>query len=280
MKRCNQCWKRKPAREFRGRFKAEVQDCADCRAKKRRGEAIGRHPDLDAPGDVRILWNERSFVNKLGGLPTSSSSGSTCPDACALKGAGCYAEYGIGGAWWRALSSGKAPPRGGGPIGITWGAFLEEVADLPPGQLWRHNLAGDLPGKGNRIAGAKLRELVAANEGRRGFTFTHKPLTTTARHALAAANDRGFAVNVSADNMRAADRAVDLELPAAVVVPHGAPVRLETPKGRAVHVCPAQRDPLATCATCGWCARIHRDWIVGFRAHGQAKRAISLRVIS
>lgn len=284
--RCNQCWKKLPATAFRkrkhrrpGQTLRGLHECESCLDRRKDGVQVGRHPDLDVPGPIRIAWHPRSQVDKLGGLPASSSSGHTCPDACSLKGRGCYAEYGIGGKWWRALSSGTTPPRGG-PIGITWGAFLDKVSQLPPGQMWRHNLAGDLPGDGDRIAGSKLRELVAANDGRRGFTFTHKPLTTTARHAVRIANERGFTVNLSADSPRHADKLADLNVgPVVTVLAHDAPHRLTTPAGRRVLVCPAQRADRATCATCGWCAR-PRDWIVGFRAHGQAKRAVSLRVLS
>ncbi|KKN01863.1 hypothetical protein LCGC14_1123600, partial [marine sediment metagenome] len=190
-KRCNQCWQLKDLKGYK--------NCDDCRARVRGGYTpVGRPAELDTPGPTRVMWNERSMVQKLGGIPASTSSGHTCPDACELKGNGCYAEFGIGGAWWRALSSGGQPPRGG-DVGISWGEFLDRVRALPRGQLWRHNLAGDLPGKGNRIAGSKLRELVAANEGRCGFTFTHKPMTTTARHWVRNANRRGFTINLSAD---------------------------------------------------------------------------------
>lgn len=289
MKRCNQCWKRKPRKAFINKRGHECQDCGPCRRARRGGYVPkGRHPDLDTPGEIRILWHASSHVQKLGGMPASSSSGHTCPDACTLKGRGCYAEHGFGGAWWRALSSGKAPPRGRGPdkrgpIGITWAAFLEEVRALPRGTMWRHNLAGDLPGHGDAVNVDRLVELVVANGGRRGFTFTHKPAHKYRRvfEAVRESNAHGFAVNLSADSPHEADALAELEAgPVVAVVPHDAPSRLETPRGRPVRVCPAQLSKRATCASCGWCARIDRPWIVGFRAHGQAKKAISLRVLS
>ncbi len=270
--RCNQCWQPKDLKGYK--------NCASCRRRKRLHLSVGRPTELDTPGPTKVMWNECSKVQKLGGIPASTSSGHTCPDACELKGNGCYAEFGIGGAWWRALSAGGPAPRGS-DIGISWREFLDRVRALPRGQLWRHNLAGDLPGDGDRLAGLALRQLVAANVGKRGFTFTHKPLKTRhARGAISVANRRGFTINLSADSLRHADELAGLEVgPVAVVLPEDASVRSYTPKGREVLVCPAQRDERATCRSCGWCSMSDRKWVVGFRAHGQMKKAISLRVV-
>lgn len=51
-----------------------------------------------------------------------------------------------------------------------------QIAALTEGQLWRHNQAGDLVGGGNEIDTAPRGQLVAANAGKRGFTYTHKPV--------------------------------------------------------------------------------------------------------
>ena len=75
-------------------------------------------------------------------------------------------------------------------------AVLGAVSD----QLWRHNQAGDLPGRGNKIDLRLLAELVAANRQRRGFTYTHKPLTAANVAAIMGATRDGFTVNVSANS--------------------------------------------------------------------------------
>lgn len=278
-KRCNQCWNVKPLRAFRGKSGGEVQDCKACRDRKR--QPVGRSAELDFLGPTMVAWSPRSHVGKLGGIPSSSTSGHTCPDACSLKGNGCYAEFGIGGSWWRALSSQRPGPRG--KIGISWEAFLERVRRLPSGQLWRHNVAGDLPGYGDRIDVPMLVGLVMANllAGARGFTFTHKPVLKSkiVRDAVAGANDFGFVVNVSADSMYEADLvAREGFAPVSVTLPADSDPVTETPAGRTVRVCPAQRFGRATCATCQWCANRDRDFIVGFMAHGQMQRAITLRL--
>lgn len=274
MKRCNQCWDKKPLKAFSGR----KMNCDSCRDAASAGYVRkGRHPQLDQPGATRVQWRAHTLVGKLGGIPCSTSSGHTCPSSCSLKGNGCYAEFGFGGWQWKRLSRGD--------IGISWSAFIEQVRALPPGQLWRHNLAGDLPGRGGTISYRMLAELVVANAvaRARGFTFTHKPVRSSkrARAAVAGANRFGFTVNLSADTPPEADRLADLDVgPVVCIVPTDSPVRSHTPAGRKILVCPAQRtDNDATCASCGWCADATRDWVVGFRAHGQMKRKVSLRVL-
>ena len=81
---------------------------------------------------------------------------------------------------------------------------MAKVRELPDGQLWRHNEAGDLPGKGEEIDEMMLDELIEANRGRFGFTFTHKTSEENFA-ALQYANLEGFTVNLSADTLEEAD---------------------------------------------------------------------------
>jgi hypothetical protein len=101
---------------------------------------------------------------KMGPIPVSTSGAATCPLSCPLRGNGCYAELGKIAIHWRKISAGAR--------GYSWDAFLDKVRALPRGQLWRHNQAGDLPGTGDTLDVPALLELVAANKGRRGFTYT------------------------------------------------------------------------------------------------------------
>jgi len=90
------------------------------------------------------------------------------------------------------------------------------------------------------------------------------------------ANERGFTVNLSADNLAEADelKAADCG-PVVVVLPIDSPLAMSTPNGHKVVVCPAQRPgSAATCASCGLCQR-QRSVIVGFLAHGTQARAAS-----
>jgi hypothetical protein len=207
---------------------------------------------------------------KTGPIPVTYSPSTTCPDACKLKGNGCYAEGGNVALHWR-----KVEQRG-----VSFESFLTLVRHLPKGQLWRHNVAGDLPGKNNRIAPKALRKLAEANKGRRGFTFTHKPLTPTNARAIREANEGGFTVNLSADGLEEADRKTKAKVgPVVVVLPSDAPDKGNvTPEGRHVTVCPAQLREEITCARCGLCAKADRKTIVGFRAHGVWTRRVNERL--
>jgi len=212
---------------------------------------------------------------KTGLIPVSTSAASTCPDECPLKAKGCYASAGFHLALhWKAVSENGR--------GDDWTTFVSRISALPSGQLWRHNQAGDLPGENNQIDTDMLAQLVDASEGKRGWTYTHKPVVgegnfeTCNRAAVRQANERGFTVNLSADNLQEADelKATDCG-PVVVVLPMDSPLAITTPAGHKVIVCPAQRPgSKATCATCGLCQK-QRNVIVGFLAHGTQARAAS-----
>lgn len=207
---------------------------------------------------------------KTGPIPVSTSSMESCPSACPFNSAnagGCYAMSGPLAIHWRKVTSGAS--------GNAFATFLSQVEGLPEGQLWRHNQAGDLAGLGDSLDVAALAQLVEANKGRKGFTYTHKPLISKEeRAAIKGANDNGFTVNLSGNNLDHADSLYDLGIaPVVVVLPKDARESVTTPKGRKVIVCPAAVRDDVTCATCGICAKM-RKAIVGFPAHGTgAKRA-------
>jgi hypothetical protein len=223
----------------------------------------------------------KSRNEKTGPIPVSTSGASTCPDACPLKKSGCYADGGHVSMFWRKVTSGAA--------GTDLAGFVLKVSMLPEGTLWRHDQAGDLPGGGDAIDADGLGQIVAANAGKRGFTFTHKPvlasetvsveLAASNREAVAAANEGGFTVNLSANTLAHADALADLGIgPVAVVLPadiHGN-MKLATPDGRAVRVCPATYSDTVTCKTCQLCQRQSRKVIVGFPAHGNGKAAADM----
>ena len=143
---------------------------------------------------MKVYLNKVSGNSKTGPIPVTTSSKATCPDTCALKAKGCYARFHIMGKIWREVTEGTR--------GIDWKEFVREVRSFRRGQLWRHNQAGDLPGEGSEINAAELNELVAANKGKRGFTYTHKPLNVGMNEALIRkANKDGFTINTSNDNM-------------------------------------------------------------------------------
>jgi len=214
----------------------------------------------------QIAFTRVSRNAKTGPIPVTTTSAETCPDACPLKKNGCYADNGPLGLFWRKVTERKA--------GMAWQAALNEITKLPKGTLWRHNQSGDLPGDGDAISFTALDQLVGANKGKRGFTYTHKPLRDMADQlAILASNKAGFTINLSANNLAHADRLAALQIaPVVVVLPADQKTATKTPEGRAVAICPATISDDIDCARCGLCAVANRKAIIGFPAHGAAKR--------
>lgn len=210
---------------------------------------------------VRVSANK-----KTGPIPVSYTTPDSCPDACSLKKNGCYADSGpVQFAWRKAESH-----------GVEWNEFCDKVAALPKNQLWRHNVAGDLPGQSNTIDVQALRELIDANKGKRGFTYTHYPINVAEnRKAIALANARGFTVNVSRETYSEADEAISYGIAPVVVLQEiDAPKVSFTPQGNKVVTCPATYMDNVTCQSCELCYNINRRVIVGFPAHGTSKRKV------
>lgn len=208
---------------------------------------------------VRLSANE-----KLGGLPASTTSSSTCPPRCSLHNNGCYAEAGHSGINFRAVSEGR---RGG-----TLDEFCVQVQLLPKRSLWRHNQAGDLPGSGGHIDRKSLDKIVNANRGRSGFTYSHyDPRIPNNAKAIREANEEGFTINLSAETIAEADEYAALGVgPVAVILPIAQTANFKTPAGNHVTVCPASVSN-TTCALCAICAVPDRKAIIGFPAHGSGK---------
>ena len=214
-----------------------------------------------------IAFTRTSRNAKTGPIPVTTSSEETCPPACPLKGAGCYAEGGPLAMFWRKVTERKA--------GLSWADAMREIAKLPKGTLWRHNQAGDLPGAGDDIDPLAFGELVKANRGRRGFTYTHKPASLANLTMVRIALREGFTVNLSADNLAMADELASTGAPVVVVLPSDQVTALKTPQGRHVAICPATISDDVTCASCGLCAEAGRKSIIGFPAHGNRKSKAS-----
>ena len=217
-----------------------------------------------------------SANRKTGSIPVSTSPASTCPSTCPLLTQGCYAKAGPLGYHWQNVTRGRR--------GKEFADFVQQIQQLPSGQVWRHNQAGDLAGKGNTIDGIKLHALVKANINKRGFTYTHKPIehhpqAEINRTLIAEAVAKGFTVNVSANSLNQADRYKALGIaPVVVVLPMETPKTLFTAQGNKVIQCPAQYKERVTCASCKLCAIRDRKVIVGFAAHGYARRVVTSRL--
>lgn len=213
------------------------------------------------------LLIDQSANRKTGPLPVTYSERSTCPPSCPHIGADCYAEaFHTRLAWERAATDGRSIAE-----------VARWVAAMPEGQLWRHAVAGDLWGQGETIDAGALGEVVKANRGRRGFTYTHKK-SRQALKWIRHANTWGFTVNLSADDAGEADKLAELAAgPVVCIVPADTPEHTTTPAGRPIVVCPAQTREYMTCAVCQLCQKADRRSIVGFRAHGPKAKATDAR---
>jgi hypothetical protein len=277
--RCSQCWKWQAVDQFIGATGRIIKRCLTCaetysdwgnKTLEQRMAATKPRERLRGDGALRVSFVLRSGNRKTGPIPVTMSSARTCPESCALFGKGCYAEGHIIAMHWRRLSDEHS--------GVTWDEFVELVRALPDGQLWRHNEAGDLPGDNESIDVRALAELVLANEGKRGFTYTHKPLTSENVDAIRGANECGFVVNISTDSIAQADSVRAHGLPCVTVLPVGTKTGSLTPGGNTIVVCPAVLREEITCATCQLCAVGKRKSIVGFPAHGDRKGQVTERL--
>jgi hypothetical protein len=255
-----------------------------------------------ATGTLAILWTAKSSNEKTGPMPVSTTSKNTCPIGCPFMGNGCYAESGPLAFLWTNLSNvqaagdtfknGKATMHS-----LPWHGFTAKVAALPEGTVWRHNQAGDLPNTFGMISDTLMTELVAANRGKRGFTYTHHNVLQNEhnRNVVAFANREGFTINLSGNNLAHADALANLAIaPVVTVLPYSfqrtfdksgwteeldayraRTKDLATPKGRKVAPCPATYLDDVSCATCKLCAVRDRKVIVGFPAHGSGKAKAS-----
>lgn len=221
---------------------------------------------------INVQFVKKSSNKKIGAIPCTTSDRNSCPPSCPFLGdGGCYAEAGYYTRMnWDKVTSGE---RGG-----DWQSLCESVSKLPEGQIWRHNVAGDLPHVDGLIDKSLLFKLVKANMGKMGFTYTHHdPKMGGNALTIRIANITGFTVNLSADSPEHADQLADLTIagkqiaPVVTVIPADQTENSTTPAGRTIVVCPAAIKADVSCKTCKLCARSDRRVIVGFPAHGIRK---------
>ena len=206
----------------------------------------------------------------------TSSGKDSCPNTCPLKDAGCYATYSYMGILWNRLTEsnpGDSIANGKSSVPArAWRDLLSMVRSLPSGDLWRHNQMGDLAHTNGRINQRKLGELVQANAGKRGFTYTHHSPSPDNKHAIRNANKNGFTINLSANNPTHADSLARTGLPVVTVLPASQSQNSTTPRGNKIVVCPATQSDSVTCKKCKLCSIAKRDFIIGFPAHGTGKK--------
>jgi len=218
----------------------------------------------------KYSFTRKSGNKKTGPIPVTTSPKETCPEVCPHKNTTCYAKWGPLGIHWNKLSDGER--------GISYSELLAEVKALPDETLWRHNQAGDLlkdpDYKEDTIDYCMFNELLMANKGKRGFTYTHYPMNKFNQEYIQEGNDRGFTINLSADSITQADEYVKLNIgPVVVTLPWDWDGGLyKTPDENFILTCPAVNSDSMSCETCQVCAYPMRKSIIGFPAHGTKKK--------
>jgi hypothetical protein len=214
---------------------------------------------------MKYQFIKKSSNSKVGAIPVTNSPRATCPSNCPLSGAGgCYAEAGFHTRLnWDKLDRGER--------GLQWSAFIDKIKALPKGQLWRHNVSGDLPAlRDNELDVIAVQELVNANRGKKGFTYTHYPMTKANRESVEAANASGFTINVSTETLRDAVKYHKQGFPTVTLLSEDAPKALKY-KGVSVITCPATYRE-TNCKECKLCSISKRDFVIGFPVHGTKKK--------
>jgi hypothetical protein len=219
----------------------------------------------------RVTITRISGNTKTGPITTTRTERASCPTTCPFYSAGCYATLGRERMQWDRLNRAET--------GVDWQEFVSQIRRIvPSGMLWRHNTAGDLPHNDGNIDYLKLKQLINANKGRKGFTYSHHILNDHNVIALQNANALGFTVNASCESVDDADRVMtEHNIPAVAVVNSNETRRFSTTSsGRKVITCPAALHPdKVTCATCGLCQQPHREFVIAFPAHGVAKNKVN-----
>lgn len=198
---------------------------------------------------------------KTGPMPVTTSSRASCSPVCPFFDNGCYAESGPLRLHWNAVTAGLR--------GMSFEAFCEAISSIEEGSIWRMNQAGDLPHIGGLIDGEAMKQLCEANQGLKGFTYTHHDISLPENlEIVEMCNVAGFTVNLSANDIDHADTLYETGLPVCVVLPITQDENITTPAGNKVVVCPATIRDDVSCYTCQLCQKADRKVIVGFPAHG------------
>ena len=213
----------------------------------------------------------------------TTTSRSSCSDACLLKAEydedgkiiykGCYADQFHMKMHWDKVTSGER--------GYSLTDLIKKIRALPFKSLVRHNQAGDLPGDGKfALYRSECLKLAKAFRRNLAWTYTSYPLTGFNLETIREMLRLNFVVNKSCFSLEQVDIAMDLGIPATVVLPSKTKGRkLRTPKGRIVARCPAEVSKDINCGNCGGskgplCLRKDRDFAVGFYAHGIFKKLV------
>lgn len=217
---------------------------------------------------MKYQFTRKSSNAKTGPIPTTMTERDTCP----FRLNGCYAENFPLSLHWNKVSD----------TGVSSQDLADKLAELPMGQLWRHNVAGDLPTLNGTIDTLEMMPILRAVKNRQLKTilYTHHAFTRNNVARLQIMREHGVNVNASCESIEQANHALDNGINSVMVTPIGSP-RREKIGSTTLVACPAQYRDNVTCASCGLCAhdRVASRVVVTFEAHG-ARKGATMRAIS
>ena len=228
--------------------------------------------------------------SKIGRIPATWSTMDTCPPSCPMlkvpEGKKAPPCYYFGG--YRTGAQGRRLAENKNGRALDPEQFIGWVLTLPVGQLWRDRVGGDqipdldLDPTGETLSASQLREVTRANKRRkaRGFGYCHYDVLDNWRNreSLTRANQDGFTLNASANNIPHALRikAAAPALPIAVMVPSDYTIKSQVIDGLHIVLCPNHWNKAIDCQRCGLCAISDRDYAIALPAHGTAKKAANV----
>lgn len=210
---------------------------------------------------------------KTGPIPTTMTEKDSCPSTCPLKLSGCYAENFPLSLHWN-----KVAETGMGALDLS-----SKLSKLPRGQLWRHNVAGDLPHKDGIIDIDEIRPILDSVKSRKLSTIVYTHHLPFKNHAqLDEIKRAGININISCESVEQALSNTRAGFNSVCIMPKNAPKVTKYFDGYSgqlnarVVMCPAQTSERVTCASCGLCAkdRTKEAIIIGFYPHGTKSKQV------
>lgn len=249
---------------------------------------------LPARISVQMSVKSSSDNSKLGPLvATTATESDTCPPECPLrvevtmegieKKGPCYGKLGPIAIHWRNLDNKTT--------GMPWPEALKTVKRFRKGTLGRFGQIGDHPGTDGWLDEIAMNEWTTAIQGQTWYGYCHYDMTSrtpkaawnlyVAREAI----ENGYNINVSCETFAQVDRAIELGMPAVVIVNSATNRTQITGDGHKVVMCPAVVQDNVTCGgsattkACGGgtplCARSDRKFAIGFPSHGVKKNSVN-----
>ena len=218
---------------------------------------------------------EVSGNSKIGKVSATYATQVTCPDSCALKGSGCYAEGGKVGMFTRRLNASEDANR----LSVDELALEEAIAIA--------GLTGELPlrlhvvGDATTDTAAKLLSDAAAyhtnKHGQNVWSYTH------AWRSVARKSWQDVSIFASCETVEDAKLAMARGYAAAVVVEKHQSDKAYVENGVKLVPCPQQTGRAATCVDCGLCMRapamLAAGSVIAFEVHGQGVKKAAAKLI-